>query len=202
MADKVVVYLEPVLRLARTQPFDIARIVYPFLSLLKEQYIRDRFGVCRLLERIVRQANRAEKFRTLRHVLSCHGVEFVHCTFARHHRHDAVRLHPVDALGDKVIVDHEFLTRILAVIHAIPAERNVPDHYIEIVLRKARFLEALDLYFCLRVQFCRDFSRHLVQFHAVQSCTVRNLLRHIPKKITRSHCGFQNAVVALDAETL
>ena len=93
------------------------------------------------------------------------------------------------------------MARVFAVVHAVTAERDVPDDYIEIVLRETRFLKSFDLYFCLRVQLRCDFPRHLVQLHAVQFCTVRNLPRHVPEEIARSHCGFQNTVVAFDAET-
>ena len=200
MTDKVIVDFKPVLCFARPQPFNAARIAYLFRTLLKKQDVRHGFGIRRLPERRVRQTDRAEQFCTLRHILSCRGIELIERAFARHHRHYAARLDFVDTLCDKVVVYEEFMPRILAVVHPVPAERHIAHYNIEVVVREVCFLESLYLHVRLRVQFRCDPARDRIQLHAIQLCAVHNFFRHIPEEIACTHRGFQNSVVAFDAQ--
>ena len=171
MIDEVVVYFVSLCRFARSKPVNATRVSDSLVSFLKEQNIRDCFGVRRLLECCVGKSNRTEQFRAFCHILSRCGIEFVQRSFTGNNSNNAVRSDPINAFGNKVIVNHELLPRILAVIYAVPAEWYIGHNYIKIVWRKTRLFKSLDLNLRLRIQLRRDLARYFIQFNTVQTCS-------------------------------
>lgn len=91
---------------------------------------------------------------------------------------------------------------VIAVRHAVAAERNIPYNDVELIVRECRILEALDLHVRLRIQLRRDPAREVVQLHAVQPRALRDLFGHISEEIARTHGRLQDTVVALYPEPL
>ena len=87
---------------------------------------------------------------------------------------------------------------VFAVIDGVCAERHVSDDEIKAIIGKGSLFKSLDLNVRIRVKFLCDPARDTVEFHAVESCAVRDLFRHKPEEIARSHCRLQDTVVAID----
>lgn len=85
-------------------------------------------------------------------------------------------------------MDVKVLTGIFAVVNGVRAERHVADDYIEMVIRERSLLEAFNLYVRFRVQLRSYFARDIVKLNAVQPRVLADLFRHIPEKVSRSHC--------------
>ena len=132
--DKVLVYLVPLFCLSRRKPCFGGQVGYLFFTLTKKQNIRHGFRSCRLFESGVRKSDRAQKFGTLRDILSRIRVEFVHRTFARDDRHNAAGLDFIHALGKEIIMHLEVVAVIVAVRNAVSAERHIAEDDVELIV--------------------------------------------------------------------
>ena len=185
----VVVYFKPLFGLACGKPFRVFHVcIDRIFSFPKKQNIRYDFGICRFLERRIRKSYCADKLRSVRDVLSDGRIEFIQSPFACDNRHKSVRFYLVDAFGDEIVVNQEMMLVVIRIEYAVTAERHVRYHKVKGIVLKTGFFKTLDLYFCLRIQFCSDSARNTVEFHTVQMRSVRDFLRHKSEKITRSHC--------------
>ena len=132
--DKVLVYLVPLFCLSRRKPCFGGQVGYLFFTLTKKKNIRHGFRSCRLFESGVRKSDRAQKFGTLRDILSRIRVEFVHRTFARDDRHNAAGLDFIHALGKEIIMHLEVVAVIVAVRNAVSAERHIAEDDVELIV--------------------------------------------------------------------
>ena len=95
-------------------------------------------------------------------------------------------------------MDIEVVLGVFAVIDGVCAERHVSDDEIKAIVGKGSLFKSLDLNVRVRVKFLCDPARDTVEFHAVEPCAVRDLSRHKPEEIARSHCRLQDTVIAFD----
>ena len=187
MRDIIIVYLVPVRGFACRKPFGVFdSSVYLLFTLTKKQNVRYNFRICRLFERRVRKPYRAYKFGTVCKVFTDGRILLVHRAFTCDNRHKPVRLDFVDTLCKKIIVNVEVILVVIGIENGITAERNVCNHKVERIVRKRRFFKALDLNFCLWIQFRCDFTRNSIEFYAVKFCAACYLLRYKAEEIARS----------------
>ena len=128
----VVVYFKPLFGPARRKPFRVFHVCIDcFFSFTEKQNIRYDFGICRFLERRIRKSYCADKFRSVRDVLSDGRIEFIQSPFARDDRHKSVRLYLVDAFGDEIVVNQEMMLVVIRIEYAVTAEWYVRYHKVK-----------------------------------------------------------------------
>ena len=85
-------------------------------------------------------------------------------------------------------MNFEVIAIVVRVSDSVTAEWYVTHDNVELVVWKGRVLKAFYLHVRLRVEFCRNSAREIVEFHAVKSAALGYLFWHKAEEIARAHC--------------
>ena len=160
------------------------------VTLLQEDDVRNHFGACIRLERIVGQTDGTQQIGTLSHVFAGGAVLAVHGITRSHKRHNAARTHLVDGLGEKVVVDTKSQLVVRLIVDLVLTERYV-SHGKIIKVTPVGGLKASHRNVCLRVQLFGDAPGDAVQLYAVQPTVLHDVRQH-PEEVTHAHGRLQN----------
>ena len=94
---------------------------------LQKDNVRNDFGACICLERIVGQTDGTQQVSTLCHVLAGSAVLAVHGVAAGDKGHDAARTHLVDGLGEEIVVDRKSQLVVRLIVDLVLTERHVAN---------------------------------------------------------------------------
>ena len=115
---------------------------YP-VTLLQKQDVGYYACIGVALERIVRQANRADQISTVGKILSDRGILFVHRAAGSDYCHHAARTNKVKTFCNKVVVDEEVVAVIPLIRHFVIAERHIAHHTVKEAVRELHRFKAL-----------------------------------------------------------
>ena len=118
---------------------------------------------------------------------------FVQCSAGGNKGNEAAVSYLINGFGQKIIMDAEMEFVIRAVADREISEGDVADCTIEKAVGQIRFFKTCNLNFCFLIQLFGNPTGQIVQFYAIQFCTVQiEAVGFVCKKSTGSHAGFQN----------
>ena len=183
--------------LAKLHP--VRLVVDGAVTLLQKDNVRNHFGACICLKRIVGQTDGTQQIGSFCHVLAGGAVLAVHGIARSHKRHDAARTHLVDGFRKEIIVDGESQFVVRLIVDLVLTKGHVAHRQI-VEITAVGGLKACHGNVGLRIQFFRNAPGDAVQFHAVQP-TVCHAVRQHSKEVAHAHTRFQN-VTAVETHAL
>ena len=160
------------------------------VTLLQEDDVRNDFGACVCLKRIIRQTDGTQQFGTFCHVLAGGAVLAVHRETAGHKGNYAARSDLVDGFRKEIIVDTKSQLVVRLIVDLIVAKGHVTHRQI-VEITAVCGLKTGYGNISLRIQFFRNAPGDAVQFYTIQAAVLHGVRQH-SKEVAYAHGRFQN----------